>query len=288
MQSSTVLSSFLLLFTAPAVFAQESAILPPPKVLVIEREYTKPGREGAHARSESAFAKAWSDSKVTTYYVAAESLSGPSRALFLLGFDSLAQWGEETVTLEKSGVMEKYDHLMQSDGDLLTGGNQSVFTLDTESSLAPRDLVHERYMEFTQFAVKPGRMHEFMEVSKVYRDALQKVNPEANFSVYREYFGTNANMVLIISTDKSLAEDDRGMGNGKKLYELLGAEKYKQISDMEADSVESVETNLFAISPTMSYSNPSWVKADIFWKQKSSPAHGAGAKPAGVAKTAAQ
>src|ERR1039458_10333350 len=69
----------------------------PPKVLVITREYTKPGKSGTqHEKAESAFVQAVTRAKWPTHYLAVESLSGPSRALFLTGYDSFAAWEKDT------------------------------------------------------------------------------------------------------------------------------------------------------------------------------------------------
>src|SRR3979409_546583 len=68
----------------------------PPKILVIGREYTKPGRAGAaHEKTESAFVQAMKRAKWPTHYLAVESLSGKSRALFLTGYDSFAEWEKD-------------------------------------------------------------------------------------------------------------------------------------------------------------------------------------------------
>src|SRR5450755_3391404 len=61
----------------------------PPKVLTIMREYTKPGKAGSqHEKSESLFVQAVTRAKWPTHYLAVESVSGKSRALFLTGYDS--------------------------------------------------------------------------------------------------------------------------------------------------------------------------------------------------------
>src|ERR1700761_6323597 len=76
-----------------ALHAQEDG---PPKVLVIDREYLKPGKAGAmHDRTESAIVKAFTDAKAPYYYFALDSLSGPSRSLFLFGYESFAAWQKE-------------------------------------------------------------------------------------------------------------------------------------------------------------------------------------------------
>src|SRR5215469_2581495 len=70
----------------------------PPKVLVIQREYLKPGRAGSvHEKSESAFVRAMAAAKWPTHYFAVESMSGPSRALFLLGYSSFAEWEKDNM-----------------------------------------------------------------------------------------------------------------------------------------------------------------------------------------------
>src|SRR5580765_3746369 len=58
----------------------------PPKVLVLPREFLKPGKGGEmHERSESAFVKAMSAAKWPVHYFGVESMSGATRALFLTG-----------------------------------------------------------------------------------------------------------------------------------------------------------------------------------------------------------
>ena len=58
--------------------------MPPPKVLVIFREFLKPGKAGmTHEKSESTFVQALARAKWPTHYLALTSMSGRSRALFI-------------------------------------------------------------------------------------------------------------------------------------------------------------------------------------------------------------
>ncbi len=74
-----LLAGFCLLFGGSAMVAQDAPsaeVIPPPKVLVIEREFVKPGKSGSiHAKSESAFVNAMTAAKWPTHYLAAESMS---------------------------------------------------------------------------------------------------------------------------------------------------------------------------------------------------------------------
>src|SRR5882762_7624731 len=91
--------------TGIAVAQEKSRAMPPPKILVIGREYTKPGKAGAaHEKTGSAFVQAMKKAKWPTHYLAVESLSGKSRALFLTGYDSFAEWEKDAQAGEKNAA----------------------------------------------------------------------------------------------------------------------------------------------------------------------------------------
>jgi hypothetical protein len=105
----SVLAVFVLLAFGGSVIAaaQEMSNPPmPPKILVIGREYTKPGKSGiAHEKTESAFVQAMKRAKWPTHYLAVESLSGKSRALFLTGYDSLEAWEQDQTAQQKNATL---------------------------------------------------------------------------------------------------------------------------------------------------------------------------------------
>src|SRR5271165_3454554 len=73
----------------------------PPKVLVIQREWVKPGKAGSlHETSESKFVQAMTAAKEPNHYLAATSMSGRSRALFFIGYDSFADWEKDNKFFE--------------------------------------------------------------------------------------------------------------------------------------------------------------------------------------------
>jgi hypothetical protein len=263
-----------LLLCGGAILAQDASstsVMPPPKVLVIERESVKPGRSGAvHEKSEAAFVNAMKSAKWPTHYVAAESMSGRPRVLFMLGYPSFAEWEKDNEAMEKNVMLSTaFDKASMSDGDLLTEYNQNVFVLDSENSLRAGDAVHSHYFEISQFHLKPGHRHEWMELVKIYRDALDKAVPNAHWALYTSYYGeNNGGYYIVISTMKSLGEDDASMDDDKKVAEAVGADGMKHIAELTAACVDSEQTNLFHINPRMSYASEDWVKADAFWKPK--------------------
>src|SRR5579863_2237683 len=102
---ATVLGACLLVGGVTLASAQEMAegTMPPPKVLVIFREFVKPGKSGAlHEKSEASFVAAMRRAKWPTRYLTVTSLSGRSRALFLLPYDSFDAWEKDNLAIEKN------------------------------------------------------------------------------------------------------------------------------------------------------------------------------------------
>ena len=96
-------SSFLVA-SAICAAAQDATPPPPPKVLVIRREYLKPGKAGAiHVKSEGNFIKAATDAKWPTHYVAMDSMSGPTRALYMFAYDSFEAYGKDQEATAANG-----------------------------------------------------------------------------------------------------------------------------------------------------------------------------------------
>lgn len=253
----------------------------PPKVLVIDREFTKPGKNGnVHEKSESAFVNALTAAKWPTHYFAATSMSGRPRALFFFGYDSFAAWEKDNHDMDKNAALSAtLDHANMADGELLDEVTQSVFVFDPDLSLHTGDIVHDRYFEISQYHVKPGHRAEFIELVKLYQEGYAKI-PTANWAAFESYYGEdNGGLYLAVSKMASLAEDDASMNDDKKFADAMGPDKMKRVRELTASSIESQQTNLFEFSPKMSYAPEDWIKADPFWKPKAA-APAAAKKPA--------
>lgn len=255
----------------------------PPKVLVIQREWVKPGRGGApHEKSESAFVNAFAAAKWPTHYFAAESMSGKPRVLFFVGYPSFEAWEKDNHAIAKNATLSAaLDRLSVTDGDLLNEFQQDVFTYDPELSLHTGDIVHSRYFEISRWQIKPGHRAEWLELVKLYVDGYGKVSQHANWATFESYYGQdNGGVYIAVSRMTSLAENDQFMGDDKKFADAMGPEKMKKVRELSAACLESVMTNLYEFKPQMSYPDESWIKADPFWKPKAAAAAKKPAAPA--------
>lgn len=257
------------------------------KVLVINREVTKPGRDGAsHEATEAAFVRAVQANKANIHYIALTSVSGQNRALFLSGYPSLAAFEEERKGLS-AAALTAMDKAMVADGDLLSEQTTSVLIrrddLSTNVSGPP---VGMRMMEITQFVVKPGHEHEFDELAKMYVDAVKDI-PEMHWTTYEMTYGSpimgaGGSVYVVLTALKSGADADAEFAAGKRVDEALGEEKGKKMSELASASIQSEMTNLFVVSPKMSIPTDAMVAAEPdFWRPKAmaSAAKKTAAKP---------
>ncbi|MGA2571535.1 MAG: hypothetical protein ABSF23_13530 [Terracidiphilus sp.] len=269
-------------------FAAAQEMQGPPKVLQITREFIKPGKAGAlHDKSESRFVAAMAAAKWPTHYFALNSLSGKSRALYFVGYPSFAAWEKDNeATMKNPALSAELEKASVADGELLDGLEQFVFTYDEDLSYRPSaTLAHARYFEVASIHVKPGHIKEFRELSKLYIDTAKKAGTSGHWATYEVAYGAD-NLFLILSDDKSMADIDTGYAEEKQFLDALGEDGLKRMRELERESVQDSDSQLFEINPKQSYPPDAWVKDDPdFWKPKpEAPA----AKPATAAKKAAQ
>jgi hypothetical protein len=270
--SALLPSLLVLLSSAPlTILAQDSAFIPTNKVLVIAREYTKPGRDhSAHEKTEAAFVSASAASKAASHYYAATSLSGPQRALFFYSYPSFAAWEAENKGIDQDATLSSaLDSANIADGDMLSSSDASVWLRRDDISLNPGFRVGARYEEITQIRVKPGHRKDWDDFVKLVVAGYTKGVPEAHWGAYEEAYGTPGDGYIFITTVKSGADLDGEFASGKRFEAAVGPDGLKKLDELAAACIESEQTNLFQIDPKMSYPPDALVKAEPdFWKSK--------------------
>lgn len=251
---------------------QPSNTAHPPKVLVIQREFLKPGKGGSqHQKSESAFVKAFTDAKWQQHYFAMDSLSGKSRSLFFVPYDSFEDWQKDTEATQKNATLAAaLDSAQSSDGELLDSYESSAWAYRDDLSLRPATKVENfRYVEIQHFSIRAGHRQDWDALVKMYMSAYEKT-PDAHWAVFQEMYGSDSGgSYIAVTLMKSLAEVDQLMAADKQFASSMGADQMKKIGDLSASAIQASQSNLFMINPKISYPWESWVKADpAFWNQK--------------------
>jgi hypothetical protein len=273
------LCSFLLglsfvLATASIAVAQDKPgeMHAPPPVLTITREFVKPGKSGVvHERTESAFVKAMTAGKSSQHYLALNSMSGKPRALFLTGYASFEDWEKQNMAdMKNTTLSAELDRASMADGELLDAIDQSTWVYREDQSLNQTgSLVGVRYMEIEHFQIKPGHEEDWNAAVKMVKDAYAKAVPNAHWAMYENLYGREQSAFLVITPRKSASEIDRDFANSKQFMDAMGPDGMKKLNEISAAAISSIETNIFTISPKMSYMDEDLAKADPdFWGHK--------------------
>ncbi|MEI9981600.1 MAG: hypothetical protein WDN23_21925 [Edaphobacter sp.] len=283
MKKLTLLSPGLCLLFLGSTICSAQEDMGPPKVLEIQREFLKPGKAGStHEKTEAAFVHAMAAAKWPTHYFGMDSLSGPSRALFFIGYPSFEAMEKDILATQKNATLSAaLDHASLMDGDLLSEYESATFVYREDMSFhATVNIAQMRYFEISQFGVKAGHDKEWEDLVKLYKDNYSKAVPEAHWATYERYYATGSSDSFIVLTPmKSLSEVDKSFGDSKKFMDSMSDGDRKKMAELEASCLESNMTNLFAFNPKESYPPDEWIKADSFWKPKAAAAVPA-AKPA--------
>jgi hypothetical protein len=268
----------------PAAAQDAASASSVPSVLEITREYIKPYKAGAaHDKTESAFVAAQVKAKFPAYYIALNSQSGRSRALFLTRYNSFAEWEKDNKIGDANATLSaEIERAGLADGELLDELDSYVFTYDADLSYHPHDdIQNHRVYQIAVFKVRLGHDHEWHEVVKMVKDAHEKAGDSAHWGMYEIAFGEDDGTYIALTGDPSMSAIDTGMAEDKKFVAALGGEDaMTKLDKMYGDCVESSHTELFTVNPKQSYVSADWIKADpSFWKPKAAAAQAAN-KPA--------
>ena len=262
-----------LLFGGLGTIAAQDGVMQPPKVLQIIREFVKPGKSGSlHEATESGFVKAFQAAKWPTHYLAADSMTGVSRSLFFVGYDSFDAWEKDSMAAQQNRTLSSaLDRASIADGDLLNSTESSMFVYREDFSLrAPLNIAQMRYFEIERFKIRAGHEKEWDTLVKMYINGYEKAVPNAHWTTYQSMYGAdNGGVYIVITPMKSLAEVDQGLADSKKFAAAMGEDEMKKAEELAADCLESSQNNLFMFNPKISYVSDDWIKADpAFWKPK--------------------
>ncbi len=252
--------------------AAQGGTTPPPKVLVIQNERTKPGQNGApHQKTESAFVRAFADAHWPQHYFGMESMAGPARSLFFVSYDSYEAWQKDNDAVGKNTTLSAaLTAANVADGALVEAFEQSAYNYREDQSLnAPVKIEDMRYMELTVFKVKEGHRKDWDDLVKLYQKAYQG-KQDVHWATFEKMYGTESGSRYLVATPmKSLAEVDQELLTDKSVMGALSGDDLKKFADLQAACLDSVESSMFAFSPKMSYPPEAWVKSDpAFWGQK--------------------
>ncbi len=258
----------LLAFATPLVAQQRMG---PPKVLQIQMEIVKPGKGPAHDKHEAAWTAALVNAKYKgAAWLGMNSVSGPSEAWWLVGFDSFDAFEKEAKMQEASPTVTGItQQMLAGDADFLNGGRSVLCAYREDLSNAGEIKLGEmRYFNVRTIRVRPGHNSEYEDIRKMVVAAQKQANvPNVHNAVYQVASGAPNGTFLIFTPLKTLAEADAPPNQAYR--DALGDSGRAKIADLQSKSILSSEDAIFAFNPKMSNMAPETVAQDPgFWKPK--------------------
>jgi hypothetical protein len=261
------------LFAAPAAFSQDQSghVTGPSKYLFLTNESEKPGVDAAHSKNEAAMSQALSNANAPFHSVAMVAITGAPRVIFFHGFDSFTALGKEHMAMVSNKNLQSIlESDNATDGSFLKDTSNSIYKYREDLSLrAPVDLPQMRIFEMTIYHVRAGHEHDFETLAKEYAKAFGSM-PNVHWAVFEKMYGIGSSNTFIVATPmKSPADVDQETMDDAKLPSAVSATQLQSMRDLGDRTVESSESDLFAISRQMSYVPASWAtESPDFWGKK--------------------
>ena len=259
---------------APSLLAQHEAgqVQGPSKYLYVTNVDLKPEQSSAYQKIESDAVQAMRAAGAPNHDMGLWSITGPTHAVYLRGFDSFADLQKShDATMGMSKLMDTLRADAASEAPLVSDRHTSIYSYDEDLSLnAPVDLAKMRFMRITLFHVRSGENQDWEHVVKLFVKAYQSSIPDARWAMFEKMYGVGSdNTYILVTPMESLSVVDAMHDNGKKFEAAVGADQLQILRKGLSTTVESSETDLFALSPQLSYVPDSWITSSPdFWGKK--------------------
>lgn len=251
-------------------------------MLQILREAIKQGKGAAHEKTEMEYVRAFKKAKFPGHYLGLDSLSGPTDAWFLSPYPSFAAAEQYRELEDKEPLKSEVGAAESHDGALRDTERAMWAVYRPEMSYKPEKLniAKTRVVTIGTYRVKLGHDEDFKAGAKAILAAYAKADIDATLLCYQVIEGAPSGTYMFFSTMESMKTMDEIPARQKALMEAMGAENYSQIMKGSGDTFVSIESNVFAVNPHMSYVSKATEDADPdFWRPKPMTKPAAAEKP---------
>ena len=240
-----------------------------PGILTVIVEEIKVGMDADHQANESGWPAAFAKVNSPFYYMALESMTGSSEVWFLSPYESFAAEAENMKqTQSDPALAAELARLWRADAPYLNRSTtfQAVARPDLSYGAFP-DLAMVRFYEITTMRVRVGHGPAWENAARLYLEQMRKAAPQMSYRIYQVTAGMPDGHYLIFSTVNDYAEFDTMMAEGMAMWESVSPEDMATLQAFMANDVQSVITNRYRVSPTMSYVSPETrAKDPAFWR----------------------
>jgi hypothetical protein len=272
--SLSILFAGVVLSPLPRAHAQHEAgnTSGPSKYLFLNNVELKPGQTGAFAKLESEEIEAMRAAKAPGNFIGMWSITGSNHVLFTHGFDAFADLQK---VHDERAAMTKLQETIEADnaqeGQLEVSRHSSVYSFEKDLSLNVNlDLSKMRFMRIILFHIRDGHDDDWQHLVKQVVKTYQASLPNARWAMFQKMYGEGSgNTYILVTPIESLGAVDTMISDGKKFREGAGEDWLAMFRNGVNATVESEETDLFALGQKISYVQDSWLTSSPdFWGKK--------------------
>lgn len=260
-----------LLCARPAAAQIPSGVHPPPKYIYLSNIAIKPNMTSSFIADESSEVQAERAANAPIQYFGMLSITGSPRALFFAGFDSFADMQKEhDQGMSDAKLQDALKADYAAEAPVLSDTHGSIYKYRDDLSLnAAVDISQMRFFDITLFHVRNGHYQDWEHLVKIYAKAYSSI-AGSHWAMFEKLYGEDSDRTFILVTPiKALAEEDQAMIDGDNLPKTVGEDQMQLMRELGSQTVESSESDLFAINPQISYVPDAWVTASPdFWGKK--------------------
>jgi hypothetical protein len=246
----------------------------PSPVIRVYVEQVKPGKNAAHTKAESGFARTFAKANYPAHYFALDSMAGSNEAWFVEGHDSFAGMEHAEKAGDAEPLKAELEQVSATDGEYLSSTRSMIGVFRPDLSYEPEGsptLSKTRYMAVITIRIKMGTEQRLAsavsELVKVYKNVAM---PQATL-VYQVISGTPAGTFLIFEPMTTLAAWDQYPAIMQSLKQA-GGRKFEALQRDLAEINSFEETRLMSINPRTSYVSKETLAGDPdFWAPKPKP-----------------
>lgn len=258
-----------MMIVVPQTFAQQPPLSPPPQILLIAREFIKPGKRAEVVKIERDSVEEQVRLKSPHSYLTLSSMSGRENLWWLNPADSYGDFEKELAKVAATpGLLEQWTRNPALKADLITDPRQFYARYREDLSFG-RGLTgaRTRYFLITTVAVRPGHGADFAELRKAIRGAHERARATDIVSVYEVESGLRDGTFLVFAPAANLDEvgaisQFESHGVESALSESART-RFRTLSD---SAILESETILFQVNPEISMPAKAWIEGDTeFW-----------------------
>ena len=263
--------ALVLLGSVVAVAGDSSSASNVPKIIRIDRDSLKVGKEVLFSGLVRQVRQASRTGNANVHWVAGTPMTGSGpEVVFLEFYNSYAdvEQGDQAFHKTAESLFRNPDFNRDA-SDAITGSRGIIARFREDLSYRPEklDIANATRWEIETIRLKPGTSREWSDLIKESIEFHKRSNIDEHWVVYEVQFGMPGPAVIFIHDLRSLADLDVDLSEAHKA--AIPESHRRRSADFTRDAVIFVESSLISVSPELSHPSEAIVAANpSFWTVK--------------------